>query len=147
MIFVHESLAKKKREEELKKKNHNAKLRIQEIASGSQTQWSGNLIYDLKGVNETVKMILDPKYSEEEYEELLGHHDIQNTQVLKDSHFRLTKEIDPLYRRLFNKYVELLLVKKEEGMLRNKVKQNKNVVTFHEEIIQIENELRKLINN
>ena len=111
MIFVHESLAKKKREDELKKKNNNAKLRIQEIASGSKTQWSGNIVYDLKGVNEAVKAILDPKLTHDEYEELLTHHDIIPNEVLKSTHYKLISVIDDHYKRLFNKYIELLLLK------------------------------------
>jgi len=145
MIFVHESLAKKKREEELKKKNNNAKLRIQEIASGSKTQWSGNLVYDLKGVNEAVKAILDPKLTHDEYEELLTHHDIIPNEVLKSTHYKLISVIDDHYKRLFNKYIELLLLKKEEGMLRSKRKIETPVVTFHEEIKSLTEELIRLL--
>jgi len=145
MIFVHESLAKKKREEELKKKNNNAKLRIQEIASGSKTQWSGNLVYDLKGVNEAVKAILDPKLTHDEYEELLTHHDIIPNEVLKSTHYKLISVIDDHYKRLFNKYIELLLLKKEEGMLRSKRKIETPVITFHEEIKSLTEELIRLL--
>ena len=145
MIFVHESLAKKKREEELKKKNNNAKLRIQEIASGSKTQWSGNLVYDLKGVNEAVKAILDPKLTHDEYEELLTHHDIIPNEVLKSTHYKLISVIDDHYKRLFNKYIELLLLKKEEGMLKSKRKIETPVVTFHEEIKSLNEELIRLL--
>jgi len=145
MIFVHESLAKKKREEELKKKNNNAKLRIQEIASGSKTQWSGNLVYDLKGVNEAVKAILDPKLTHDEYEELLTHHDIIPNEVLKSAHYKLIGVIDDHYKRLFNKYIELLLLKKEEGMLRSKRKIETPVITFHEEIKSLTEELIRLL--
>jgi hypothetical protein len=145
MIFVHESLAKKKREEELKKKNNNAKLRIQEIASGSKTQWSGNLVYDLKGVNEAVKAILDPKLTHDEYEELLSQHDIIPNEVLRSSHYKLIGAIDDHYKRLFNKYIELLLLKKEEGMLRSKRKIETPVITFHEEIKSLTEELIRLL--
>ena len=145
MIFVHESLAKKKREDELKKKNNNAKLRIQEIASGSKTQWSGNLVYDLKGVNEAVKAILDPKLTHDEYEELLTHHDIIPNEVLKSTHYKLISVIDDHYKRLFNKYIELLLLKKEEGMLRSKRKIETPIVTFHEEIKSLTEELIRLL--
>lgn len=145
MIFVHESLAKKKREEELKKKNNNAKLRIQEIASGSKTQWSGNLVYDLKGVNEAVKAILDPKLTHDEYEELLTHHDIIPNEVLKSTHYKLIGVIDDHYKRLFNKYIELLLLKKEEGMLRSKRKIETPVITFNEEIKSLTEELIRLL--
>ena len=145
MIFVHESLAKKKREDELKKKNNNAKLRIQEIASGSKTQWSGNIVYDLKGVNEAVKAILDPKLTHDEYEELLTHHDIIPNEVLKSTHYKLISVIDDHYKRLFNKYIELLLLKKEEGMLRSKRKIETPVITFHEEIKSLTEELVRLL--
>ena len=145
MIFVHESLAKKKREDELKKKNNNAKLRIQEIASGSKTQWSGNIVYDLKGVNEAVKAILDPKLTHDEYEELLTHHDIIPNEVLKSTHYKLISVIDDHYKRLFNKYIELLLLKKEEGMLRSKRKIETPVIIFHEEIKSLTEELIRLL--
>ena len=145
MIFVHESLAKKKREDELKKKNNNAKLRIQEIASGSKTQWSGNIVYDLKGVNEAVKAILDPKLTHDEYEELLTHHDIIPNEVLKSTHYKLISVIDDHYKRLFNKYIELLLLKKEEGMLKSKRKIETPVITFNEEIKSLTEELVRLL--
>ena len=145
MIFVHESLAKKKREDELKKKNNNAKLRIQEIASGSKTQWSGNIVYDLKGVNEAVKAILDPQLTHDEYEELLTHHDIIPNEVLKSTHYKLISVIDDHYKRLFNKYIELLLLKKEEGMLKSKRKIETPVITFNEEIKSLTEELVRLL--
>jgi hypothetical protein len=46
---------------------------------------------------------------------------------------------------LFNKYIELLLLKKEEGMLRSKRKIETPVITFHEEIKSLTEELIRLL--
>ena len=143
--YFHAEILEQKRQKELQEKNLNAKRRLQEIASGNQTQWSGNLVYDLKGVNEAVKAILDPKLTHDEYEELLTHHDIIPNEVLKSTHYKLISVIDDHYKRLFNKYIELLLLKKEEGMLRSKRKIETPVVTFHEEIKSLTEELQRLL--
>ena len=143
--YFHAEILEQKRQKELQEKNLNAKRRLQEIASGNQTQWSGNLVYDLKGVNEAVKAILDPKLTHDEYEELLTHHDIIPNEVLKSTHYKLIGVIDPHYKRLFNKYIELLLLKKEEGMLRSKRKIETPVITFHEEIKSLTEELIRLL--
>ena len=143
--YFHAEILEQKRQKELQEKNLNAKRRLQEIANGSKTQWSGNLVYDLKGVNEAVKAILDPKLTHDEYEELLTHHDIIPNEVLKSTHYKLISVIDDHYKRLFNKYIELLLLKKEEGMLRSKRKIETPVVTFHEEIKSLTEELIRLL--
>ena len=143
--YFHAEILEQKRQKELQQKNLNAKRRLQEIANGSKTQWSGNLVYDLKGVNEAVKAILDPNLTHQEYEELLTHHDIIPNEVLKSTHYKLIDVIDPHYKRLFNKYIELLLLKKEEGMLRSKRKIETPVVTFHEEIKSLTEELIRLL--
>jgi hypothetical protein len=143
--YFHAEILEQKRQKELQERNLNAKRRLQEIASGNQTQWSGNLVYDLKGVNEAVKAILDPKLTHDEYEELLTHHDIIPNEVLKNTHYKLIGVIDDHYKRLFNKYIELLLLKKEEGMLRSKRKIETPVVTFHEEIKSLTEELIRLL--
>ena len=143
--YFHAEILEQKRQKELQERNLNAKRRLQEIASGNQTQWSGNLVYDLKGVNEAAKAILDPKLTHDEYEELLTHHDIIPNEVLKSTHYKLISVIDDHYKRLFNKYIELLLLKKEEGMLRSKRKIETPVVTFHEEIKSLTEELIRLL--
>ena len=143
--YFHAEILEQKRQKERQQRNQNSKARLQEIASGNQTQWSGNLIYDLKGVNEAVKAILDPKLTHDEYEELLTHHDIIPNEVLKSTHYKLIGVIDPHYKRLFNKYIELLLLKKEEGMLRSKRKIETPVITFHEEIKSLTEELIRLL--
>lgn len=143
--YFHAEILEQKRQKERQQKNHGSKTRLQEIASGTQTQWSGNLIYDLKGVNEAAKSILDPKLTNDEYEELLSHHDIIPNEVLKSTHYKLIGVIDPHYQRMFNKYVELLLLKKEEGMLRSKRKIETPVVKFHEEIKSLTEELVRLM--
>ena len=143
--YFHAEILEQKRQKERQQRNQNSKARLQEIASGSKTQWSGNLVYDLKGVNEAAKAILDPKLTHDEYEELLTHHDIIPNDVLKSTHHKLISVIDPHYQRLFNKYIELLLLKKEEGMLRSKRKIETPVVTFHEEIKSLTEELIRLL--
>ena len=143
--YFHAEILEQKRQKELQERNLNAKRRLQEIASGNQTQWSGNLVYDLKGVNEAAKAILDPKLTHDEYEELLTHHDIIPNEVLKSTHYKLISVIDDHYKRLFNRYIELLLLKKEEGMLRSKRKIETPVITFHEEIKSLTEELIRLL--
>jgi len=64
---------------------------------------------------------------------------------LKSTHYKLIGVIDPHYKRLFNKYIELLLLKKEEGMLRSKRKIEAPTVTFHEEIKSLTEELQRLL--
>ena len=145
MDNLYAQVLEQKRQKELQERNLNAKRRLQEIASGNQTQWSGNLIYDLKGVNEAAKAILDPKLTHDEYEELLTLHDIIPNEVLKSTHYKLISVIDDHYKRLFNKYIELLLLKKEEGMLRSKRKIETPVITFHEEIKSLTEELIRLL--
>jgi len=143
--YFYAEILEQKRQKERQQKNQGSKTRLQEIASGSKTQWSGNLVYDLKGVNEAVKAILDPKLTHDEYEELLTHHDIIPNEVLKSTHYKLISVIDDHYKRLFNKYIELLLLKKEEGMLRSKRKIETPVITFHEEIKSLTEELIRLL--
>jgi len=143
--FFHEEILEQKRQKERQQRNQNSKARLQAIANGNQTQWSGNILYDLKGVNEAAKAILDPNLTHEEYEELLTHHDIIPNEVLKSTHYKLIGVIDPHYKRLFNKYIELLLLKKEEGMLRSKRKIEAPTVTFHEEIKSLTEELQRLL--
>ena len=143
--YFHAEILEQKRQKERQQRNQSSKARLQEIASGNQTQWSGNLIYDLKGVNEAAKAILDPKLTHDEYEELLTHHDIIPNEVLKSTHYKLIGAIDDHYKRLFNKYIELLLLKKEEGMLRSKRKIETPVITFHEEIKSLTGELIRLL--
>jgi hypothetical protein len=143
--YFHAEILEQKRQKERQQRNQNSKARLQEIASVSKTQWSGNLVYDLKGVNEAVKAILDPKLTHDEYEELLTHHDIIPNEVLKSTHYKLISVIDDHYKRLFNKYIELLLLKKEEGMLRSKRKIETPVITFHEEIKSLTEELIRLL--
>ena len=143
--YFHAEILEQKRQKERQQRNQGSKARLQEIASGSKTQWSGNLVYDLKGVNEAAKAILDPKLTHDEYEELLTHHDIIPNEVLKSAHYKLIGVIDDHYKRLFNKYIELLLLKKEEGMLRGKRKIETPVITFHEEIKSLTEELIRLL--
>jgi hypothetical protein len=143
--YFHAELLEQKRQKERQLKNQSSKARLQEIGSGTKTQWSGNLIYDLKGVQEAAKAILDPNLTHEEYEELLTHHDIIPNEVLKSTHYKLIGAIDLHYQRLFNKYIELLLLKKEEGMLRSKRKIETPVVKFHEQIKSLMEELQRLL--
>ena len=56
-----------------------------------------------------------------------------NTEVLSDAYDKLTKGIDRVHLRLFNDYVNLLLLSKHKSVLTS-IKKNKPVVTFSEEL-------------
>ena len=134
MESLHQLVANKKREEEIRKKNEIGKRRIESLNGlNSQTSSFLNVKEQLKGTIEAVKNILDPKIIETEYESLLSHHDIMNTEVLSDAYDKLTKGIDRVHLRLFNDYVNLLLLSKHKSVLTS-IKKNKPVVTFSEEL-------------
>ena len=60
MNNLYAQVLEQKRQKELQERNLNAKRRLQEIASGTQTQWSGN-IKDLKNVTRVAESILNNK--------------------------------------------------------------------------------------
>ena len=143
MESLHQLVANKKREEEIRKKNEIGKRRIESLNGlNSQTSSFLNVKEQLKGTIEAVKNILDPKIIETEYESILSHHDIMNTEVLSDVYDKLTKGIDRVHLRLFNDYVNLLLLSKHKSVLTS-IKKNKPVVTFSEEITLVEQEIKR----
>jgi len=144
MESLHQMVANKKREEQIRKKNEIGKKRI-EVINGLNAQTSSflNVKEQLKGTIQAVKNILDPKIIETEYQSLLSHHDIMNTDVLSDAYDKLTKGIDRVHLRLFNDYVNLLLLSKHKSVLMNIQKNKKSVVTFSEEITLVEQEIKR----
>jgi hypothetical protein len=144
MESLHQMVANKKREEQIRKKNEIGKKRI-EVLNGLNAQTSSflNVKEQLKGTIQAVKNILDPKIIETEYQSLLSHHDIMNTDVLSDAYDKITKGIDRVHLRLFNDYVNLLLLSKHKSVLTNIQKNKKSVVTFSEEITLVEQEIKR----
>ena len=144
MESLHQMVANKKREEQIRKKNEIGKRRIESLNGlNSQTSSFLNVKEQLKGTIQAVKNILDPKIIETEYQSLLSHHDIMNTDVLSDAYDKLTKGIDRVHLRLFNDYVNLLLLSKHKSVLMNVQKNKKSVVTFSEEITLVEQEIKR----
>jgi hypothetical protein len=144
MESLHQMVANKKREDEIRKKNETAKRRIESLNGlNAQTSSFLNVKEQLKGTIQAVKNILDPKIIETEYQSLLSHHDIMNTDVLSDVYDKLTKGIDRVHLRLFNDYVNLLLLSKHKSVLTNVQKNKKSVVTFSEEITLVEQEIKR----
>jgi hypothetical protein len=144
MESLHQMVANKKREDEIRKKNEIGKRRIESLNGlNSQTSSFLNVKEQLKGTIQAVKNILDPKIIETEYQSLLSHHDIMNTDVLSDVYDKLTKGIDRVHLRLFNDYVNLLLLSKHKSVLMNIQKNKKSVVTFSEEITLVEQEIKR----
>ena len=66
MNNLYAQVLEQKRQKQLQERNLNAKRRLQEIASGNQTQWSGN-IKDLKNVTKVAESILNSKDLQKEY--------------------------------------------------------------------------------
>lgn len=141
MSYLYQELEEKKRREARFKRNEDSRKRLAELSGvSSKTSSFLNVKEDLKGTIKAAKAILDPKHSEEEYQILLSYHDIQNTDNLKDIHSKITDNLDPIYKRHFNKYLEILLLKKHNALARQVQNKNKPVVTFSENTIK-ENEL------
>jgi hypothetical protein len=66
--------------------------------------------------------------------------------LLKDLYNHFTNSIDPTKKRLFNRFVELLLMKKHNAILKQIEKKEKPIVMFGEEKqleLIIKNELKK----
>ena len=141
-------VAEKQRQEAIRKQNEKAKLRLQELSGvSSKTSSFMNVKEELKGTIKAVTSILDPKYSEQEFGELMTHHDIPITNDLKDLYNHFIDSIDPTKKRVFNRFVELLLMKKHNAYSRQIEKKGKPIVTFQEEKqleLIIKDELNKL---
>ena len=142
-----QQLQEKQLQEELIKKNQSGKARLEALSGiSSKTNSFLNIKEELKGTIKAVSSILDPKYAEEEFTSLMEHHDLVVTNDLRDLYNHFTNSIDPTKKRLFNRFVELLLLKKHNAILKQIEKKGKPVVMFSEEKqleLIIKNELKK----
>lgn len=142
-----QQLQEKQLQEELIKKNQSGKARLEALSGvSSKTNSFLNIKEELKGTIKAVSSILDPKYAEEEFTSLMEHHDLVVTNDLRDLYNHFTNSIDPTKKRLFNRFVELLLLKKHNAILKQIERKGKPVVMFNEEKqleLIIQNELKK----
>ena len=130
--YFHAEILEQKRQKELQEKNLNAKRRLQEIASGNQTQWSGN-IKDLKNITKVAESILNSKDLQKEYEDMLNTFNVINVKTLnmiRDDILR-KYENDPYFVRLFTKYSELLSTEVKKSTLQSVEKKKQTPVTFY----------------
>ena len=130
--YFHAEILEQKRQKELQERNLNAKRRLQEIASGNQTQWSGN-IKDLKNVTKVAESILNAKDLQKEYEDMLNTFDVINIKVLSSVRDDILRKYDndPYFVRLFTKYSELLSTEDKKTTLQSLEKKKQTPVTFY----------------
>jgi transcriptional regulator of aromatic amino acid metabolism len=130
--YFHAEILEQKRQKELQERNLNAKRRLQEIASGNQTQWSGN-IKDLKNVTKVAESILNAKDLQKEYEDMLNTFDVINIKVLSSVRDDILRKYDndPYFVRLFTKYSELLSTEVKKSTLQSVEKRKQTPVTFY----------------
>ena len=127
-----QQLQEKQLQEELIKKNQSGKARLEALSGiSSKTNSFLNIKEELKGTIKAVSSILDPKYAEEEFTSLMEHHDLVVTNDLRDLYNHFTNSIDPTKKRLFNRFVELLLLKKHNAILNQIERKGKPVVMFN----------------
>ena len=130
--YFHAEILEQKRQKELQEKNLNAKRRLQEIASGNQTQWSGN-IKDLKNVTKVAESILNSKDLQKEYEDMLNTFNVINVKTLNMVRDDILRKYDndPYFVRLFTKYSELLSTEVKKSTLQAVEKKKQTPVTFY----------------
>ena len=130
--YFHAEILEQKRQKELQERNLNAKRRLQEIASGNQTQWSGN-IKDLKNVTKVAESILNSKDLQKEYEDMLSTFNVINVKTLNMIRDDILRKYDndPYFVRLFTKYSELLSTEVEKSTLQSVEKKKQTPVTFY----------------
>jgi transcriptional regulator of aromatic amino acid metabolism len=130
--YFHAEILEQKRQKELQERNLNAKRRLQEIASGNQTQWSGN-IKDLKNVTKVAESILNSKDLQKEYEDMLNTFNVINVKTLNMIRDDILRKYDndPYFVRLFTKYSELLSTEVEKSTLQSVEKKKQTPVTFY----------------
>ena len=130
--YFHAEILEQKRQKELKERNLNAKRRLQEIASGNQTQWSGN-IKDLKNVTKVAESILNSKDLQKEYEDMLNTFDVINVKMLNKVRDDILRKYDndPYFVRLFTQYSELLGTEVKKSTLQSIEKKKQTPVTFY----------------
>lgn len=132
MNNLYAQVLEQKRQKELQERNLNAKRRLQEIASGTQTQWSGN-IKDLKNVTKVAESILNSKDLQKEYEDVLATFDIINVKMLNKVRDDILRkyDTDPYFVRLFTQYSELLGTEVKKSTLLSIEKKKQTPVTFY----------------
>ena len=130
--YFHAEILEQKRQKELQERNLNAKRRLQEIASGNQTQWSGN-IKDLKNVTKVAESILNSKDLQKEYEDMLNTFNVINVKTLNTIRDDILRKYDndPYFVRLFTKYSELLGSEVKKSTLQSIEKKKQTPVTFY----------------
>ena len=130
--YFHAEILEQKRQKELQERNLNAKRRLQEIASGNQTQWSGN-IQDLKNVTKVAESILNSKDLQKEYEDMLNTFNVINVKTLNTVRDDILRKYDndPYFVRLFTKYTELLSTEVKKSTLQSVEKKKQTPVTFY----------------
>ena len=118
--YFHAEILEQKRQKELQERNLNAKRRLQEIASGNQTQWSGN-IKDLKNITKVAESILNSKDLQKEYEDMLNTFNVINVKTLNMIRDDILRKYDndPYFVRLFTKYSELLSTEVKKSTLQS----------------------------
>ena len=130
--YFHAEILEQKRQKELQERNLNAKRRLQEIASGNQTQWSGN-IQDLKNVTKVAESILNSKDLQKEYEDMLNTLNVINVKMLNKVRDDILRKYDndPYFVRLFTQYSELLGTEVKKSTLQSIEKKKQTPVTFY----------------
>ena len=130
--YFHAEILEQKRQKELQERNLNAKRRLQEIASGNQTQWSGN-IKDLKNVTKVAESILNSKDLQKEYEDMLNTFNVINVKTLNTIRDDILRKYDndPYFVRLFTQYSELLGTEVKKSTLQSIEKKKQTPVTFY----------------
>ena len=132
MDNLYAQVLEQKRQKELQERNLNAKRRLQEIASGTQTQWSGN-IKDLKNVTKVAESILNSKDLQKEYEDMLNTLNVINVKMLNKVRDDILRKYDndPYFVRLFTQYTELLGSEVKKSTLQSVEKKKQTPVTFY----------------
>ena len=132
MDNLYAQVLEQKRQKELQERNLNAKRRLQEIASGTQTQWSGN-IKDLKNITKVAESILNSKDLQKEYEDVLATFDVINVKMLNKVRDDILRkyDADPFFVRLFTQYSELLGTEVKKSTLQSIEKKKQTPVTFY----------------
>ena len=132
MDNLYAQILEQKRQKQLQERNLNAKRRLQEIASGTQTQWSGN-IKDLKNVTKVAESILNSKDLQKEYEDMLNTFNVINVKTLNTIRDDILRKYDndPYFVRLFTKYSELLGTEVKKSTLQSIEKKKQTPVTFY----------------
>ena len=130
--YFHAEILEQKRQKQLQERNLNAKRRLQEIASGNQTQWSGN-IKDLKNVTKVAESILSSKDLQKEYEDMLNTLNVINVKMLSKVRDDILRkyDTDPYFVRLFTQYSELLGSEVKKSTLQSIEKKKQTPVTFY----------------